>query len=523
MLEACQLTISYQDRQLLHGLSFSMMKGESLAVIGESGAGKSLLAMAILDLLPIELQAMGCLLYHGKNVKEAGNSLRGRSIAYIPQDPLSASFPLYTIQTQWKHVCQAQGKKFDRRDAMSRLAAAGLSQPQRVLQSYPHQLSGGELQRVMVALALSQQPELIIADEPTTALDTVSQAGVLSLLRNYCYKKGASLLFITHDLAIVRHLCHRILILKDGHLVEEGAASAVLESPAQAYTRKLTAAAVKIGAPQEKAAETPDGPPLLEAKKLQVVFAGRFFRKGASVRAVGGLKLRLHSKEICGLAGKSGSGKTTVLRSLAGLIPQATSMVFYKGTALSKLSPQAFREFRKNVQVIFQNPASSLNPRMRVNEVLAEAVSLSPKETNLSVIQLLDWVKLPSRLLEHYPHQLSGGEKQRLCIARSLALKPEILLCDEPASSLDQSLQADLLDLFVYLKKEFNLGILLVSHNLANIRYACNRLAVMEKGEIKEAGPVEKVLDTPISPYTRQLLKAEPALTHNFLLENLHE
>ncbi len=523
LLTVANLTLRYQGRTLVDNFSFTLARGASLALLGESGAGKTLVAHAILQLVPQDVEESGEILYNDGNLRMHAQQLRGKDIAYIPQDPLAASFPLYSLEKQWQHLRQSQKAKFDPQQATNWLRQAGFDQPQRILASYPHQLSGGELQRVLIAMAMSGNPKLLIADEPTTALDTVNQRRILRLIRSFCQQQQAALLFISHDLSVVRHLCDDVVVMKNGKKIEAGKTSVVLSTPTTPYASSLVQSFLRIQQPPHRPPHEASGAtPLLEAKNLAVTYdANRFFwKKKSRTNAVNNLSISLFAGHITGLAGTSGAGKTTTLRSLAGLIPGAEHLLFYKGTPLAALSNEELKTYRRSVQVIFQNPGSALNPRMTAREVLAEALLMNTSETNLTVNDLFSWVKLPVGLLNHYPRQLSGGEKQRLSIARSLAVRPEVLLCDEPTSSLDQSIQGDLLDLFLYLKKELNLGILLVSHNLSLIRYTCDTIVVMEGGEIKETGPVEKVLGNPITNHTRQLLTSEPALTHNFLLEN---
>lgn len=523
LLRLSNLSLRYKKRQLVSNLSLTLEHGESLALLGESGAGKSLLANAILHLLPQQISADGHISFEGEHLVKKISGLRGRGIAYIPQDPLAASFPLYSMKKQWQDMCRAQKRKFEQAEAEYLLQTAGFTSPEDVLNSFPHQLSGGELQRVLIAMAISGSPKLLIADEPTTALDTVNQEAILRLIKVFCEERKVALIFISHDLSILRHICNRLVVIRDGAIVEEGKTSEVLASPQNVYTQSLLEAYQRMRRSPEIPVNKLQAEPLLEVRELEVVYSSaRFFwEKDRTTAATKKVSLQIQPGRITGIAGKSGSGKTTLLRSLAGLIPCTEKHVYYRGKPLEAMDEAERAGYRKNVQVIFQNPGSSLNPRMKVKELLKEALLTSGNETNFTTNSLLDWVKLPVSLLEHYPWQLSGGEKQRLCIARSLALEPEVLLFDEPTSSLDQPVQADLLDLFLYLKKELNLGILLISHNLTTIRYTCDDIAVMEDGEIKETGPAEKVLANPITPSTLQLIKAEPSLTRNFLLENL--
>jgi len=519
LLQIEGLSIRAGKATLLQGIDATIYKGERVGILGESGAGKSLLATAIMQLVPSSLQVEGKLFWKGLPLAENIKSLRGRSIAYIPQDPLEACFPAYTLQKQWADFSRAIGTRFNVEEACGLLRQTGIEHPTKVLQSFPHQLSGGQLQRVLIAMAVSGEPELLIADEPTTALDPLTQRQILKLIDHFCKSRQITLLYITHDLFIVPSMCSRVMVLQDGRVVETMGSADLLQGTGQGYGATFARSFHKLLEKPLGSKQPLDETPLLEAKNLSVTFKlSRFFwEKKSPVQALRHVSFQLHKGHVTGVAGLSGSGKTTLLRSLAGLLPSNFADILFKGTALKRLSDEEFASYRKAVQVIYQSPGSSLNPRQTAGEVLAEVLQLNRNETKPGLNDLLDWVKLPARVLSSYASQLSGGEKQRVCIARALALSPEVLLCDEPTSSLDPSAQAEILDLFLSLKKELNLGILLVSHNLVAIRHTCDTVVIMAEGEIKEIGPVEKVFSNPTSNHTLQLIEAEPALTHNFL------
>lgn len=520
LLEISGLTVSDGRRQLLKDIDLSVGGGDSIGVLGESGAGKSLLARAILQLLPENLTGSANILWEGEDIRRHISRLRGRSIAYIPQSPLDASFPVYTLQEQWKDQNKALGTVYRPVETEELLRQVGLNDPRRVLHSFPHQLSGGQLQRVLIAMAMTAEPRLIIADEPTTSLDTINQAQILRLLKTFTKEKNISLIFITHDLAIIEPMCTRLLVLKNGRLEETGKTAEVLAAPTSAYTASLISAHQRLLVHAAKSPNTKTGSNnLLDIKGLTFSYRPRgiFWKRGQATKALQSVSLSLPEGTIHGLAGISGAGKTTLMRTMAGLYPEHFDKIFYRSKSLATMSDAERSVFRRAVQVIYQSPASSFNPRHCVEQVLSEALGQNINETKSGINDLLEWVKLSPALLKSFPEQLSGGEKQRLAIARSLALQPRVLLCDEPTSSLDQSVQAEILDLFLYLKKELNLGILLVSHNLAALRHTCDFLTVMANGQIKEEGEIENVLGNPTSDYTRQLINAEPALTHNFL------
>lgn len=513
------LSVRNGKTTLLKGINATLYQGERVAILGESGAGKSLLASAIMQLVPPSLHVEGKLFWKGLPLAENIKNLRGKSIAYIPQDPLEACFPAYTLQRQWTDFSRAIGTRFNIEETCRLLQQTGIEHPAQILQSFPHQLSGGQLQRVLIAMAVSGEPELLIADEPTTALDPVSQRQILMLIDHFCKSRQITLLYITHDLFIVPSICSRVMVLQEGRVVEMSSASDLLQSSGKGYGATFVRSFRKLLETPSGNKQQPNDPPLLEAQNLSVRFQlSRFFwEKKSPVQALKQVSLQLRKGQVTGVAGLSGSGKTTLLRSLAGLLPSNFGDIIFKGTRLNRLSDEEFARYRKAVQVIYQSPGSSLNPRQTAGQVLADALQLNGNETKPGLNDLLDWVKLPARVLSSYASQLSGGERQRVCIARGLALSPEILLCDEPTSSLDPSIQVEILDLFLSLKKELNLGILLVSHNLVAIRHTCDTVAIMAEGEIKEIGPAEKVFSSPTTNHTLQLIEAEPALTHNFL------
>ncbi len=520
LLSIAHLTVRSGQNSLLDDVTIALDPGETLGILGESGAGKSLLARCILQLQDNQLICSGDIFWHSEKIENQIEALRGRSIAYIPQSPLEASFPVTTIRQQWEDQCSAHGIAFDKAKVIALIRSTGIEEPERVLESLPHQLSGGQLQRLLVAMAMMARPSLIIADEPTTALDTVNQAAILRLLNEFCRKEKIALILITHDLSIIAPMCKRLLVLRQGKVVEMGKTSEVIQSPQNAYTLSLTKAHRRLGERLISSHSDIRGTdPILSVRNLHVTYEPQrfFWQKKCDVNALHSVSFDLHAGSVSGLAGISGAGKTTLMRVLGGVYPQYFDKVEYKGILLSEMDKRQWTTYRRAVQVIYQHPASALDPRQNARQVLNEALDLGSDETKIRINDLLDWVKLPAELLDRYPWQLSGGEKQRLVIARSLAVQPNVLLCDEPTSSLDQSIQAEILDLFLYLKKELNLCIMLVSHNLAALRHTCDYLTVMADGEVKEAGEIENVLGNPTTHYTQQLINADPALTHNFL------
>ncbi|WOK06631.1 ABC transporter ATP-binding protein [Imperialibacter roseus] len=520
LLNISELTVRFGQQNLLNNVSLSIAPGESLGILGESGAGKSLLAHSMLHLLDERLDLSGSISWEGQPLEDQIGVLRGRSIAYIPQSPLEASFPVTTLLRQWQDQCQALGIKFQPEEAYDLVRRAGIDDPARVLGSLPHQLSGGQLQRMLIAMAMIARPSLIIADEPTTALDTVNQAAILRLLKDFSKKEKVALVFITHDLSIVGPMCDKLMVLNSGRVVEYGVTKEVMARPGETYTSSLIDAHKRLVSRKEEPERLSHrNAPVLAVQNLDFVYqpTGFFWRRNKAVKAVQSVSLELYQGAISGVAGISGSGKTTLMRTLAGLYPEHFDKLYYQGRSVNTLTADELVAFRRAVQVVYQNPSSAFDPRQNMEQILNEAIAENQNETKTTIKDLLDWVRLPQGLLKSHTSQLSGGEKQRLAIARSLTLQPRILLCDEPTSSLDQSIQAEILDLFLYLKKERNLGVLLVSHNIAALRHTCDYLTVMADGEVKETGEIEKVLANPTSDYTQQLIDAEPALTHNFL------
>jgi len=527
-------------------LKLSLPKGELLALVGESGSGKSLTALSLLQLLPATAQTSGkALFYEGEKpvdllslgTKDSA-ALRGNRIAFIFQEPMTALNPVLTCGRQIMEVLRHHrrlSKAEARAEAIRWLGKVRLPEPESLLRRYPHQLSGGQKQRVMIAMALCCRPALLICDEPTTALDVTVQKAVLELIRELQQEMEMSVLFITHDLGVVSDIADQVAVMYQGHLLESGTRDAVLERPQHRYTqallacrpaqhargRRLPVVADLLNGNTTDIGSTPPALPsetvLAEVRNLTVRFPLRhnlFGRTTAAFTAVDGINLRLYEGESLGLVGESGCGKTTLGRTLLRLAEPTEGQILIKGKDLARLSPAELRQYRRTVQLVFQDPYSALNPRLTIGEALEEPLlvlnRLSGKERRVRVRRLLDQVGLPETASGRYPHAFSGGQRQRIVIARALAPDPMLLVCDESVSALDVSVQAQVLNLLNDLRSELGLTLLFISHDLSVVRYMSDRIAVMQAGRIVELGAADNVYTQPAHPYTQALLAALP-------------
>jgi peptide/nickel transport system ATP-binding protein len=524
VLSVRDLRVALDGVALVDGVSFELAPGERVGLIGESGSGKSLTALALLGLLGDELRATGSARLEGQELLGLGERalarLRGDRIAMVFQEPMTALDPLMRVGRQVAEVVLLH-RDCSRGEARARVlelfGRVGLPDPEARLAAYPHQLSGGQRQRVLLAMALACDPAVLIADEPTTALDTTVQAQILALLRGLVAEQQTALLFITHDLGVVSQMCERVLVLQDGRVVEQGATAAVFAHPAHPHTQALVAGTRALAVAEGPAPLPADRPVVLEVRALTRDYAlpRRSLRRSQGVvHALRGVDLELRRGDRLGIVGESGSGKSTLARLLLALDEPTAGEVLLDGVRVSGRPERELGDLRRRAQIVLQDPLGSLDPRMRVRELLLEPLrSLAvPGDHGARVRELLALVGLEADAATRYPHQFSGGQRQRIAIARALAPGPELLVADEPVSALDVSIRAQVLDLLGGLTDELGLTLVFVSHDLSVVRHLCDRVAVMRDGAIVEQGETAGLFAAPREEYTRALLAAVPAL-----------
>ncbi|MCY1317026.1 putative ABC transporter ATP-binding protein YejF [compost metagenome] len=501
-------------------ISFEIKRGETVALVGESGSGKSVSANSILKLLPYPSAShpSGEIVFNGKDLLKAGDAelrnVRGNDITMIFQEPMTSLNPLHSIERQIGEILELH-QRLEGAAARTRilelLNQVGIREPEKRLSAYPHELSGGQRQRVMIAMALANRPELLIADEPTTALDVTVQAQILELLKTLKDEHGMSMLFITHDLGIVRKIADRVCVMTKGKIVETGPTAEIFANPQHAYTRHLLASEPKGNPPPSDASK----PLVLEASDMRVWFpikAG-FLRKVVDhVKAVDGIDLKLRAGQTLGVVGESGSGKTTLGLALTRLISSKGRIAFI-GKDIDRYSFNEMRPLRNRMQIVFQDPYGSLSPRMSVADIIAEGLkiherSLSENERDARVAAALEEVGLDPSTRWRYPHEFSGGQRQRIAIARAMVLKPQFVMLDEPTSALDMSVQAQVVDLLRDLQSKHDLAYLFISHDLKVVRALANEMIVMRLGKVVEQGPAERIFNAPSEDYTKALMAA---------------
>ncbi|MDI6022294.1 ABC transporter ATP-binding protein [Leucobacter sp. UT-8R-CII-1-4] len=505
-----------------------------LAVVGESGSGKTVTAKTVLGLLPETAVTRGVVLLSNRANGEAHDILslspaqlravRGRDVAMVFQEASTALNPVYPVGWQIAEGLRAHqkiSKKEARVQAIDMLRKVGIPEPEARVDSYPHQLSGGQKQRVVIAMALSLNPGLIVADEPTTALDVTVQAEILDLLRQCRDEFGASIMLITHNMGVVADLADEVAVMYQGKVVERSSATELFSSPREAYTRDLLAAVPKLGGEGRARAKTraeeraarPATPPLVQARGLEIEYPGRLGKPG--FKAIQGIDFEIGAGEVLGLVGESGSGKSTIGRAIAGLTPVSAGSLSVLGVEMLGFKERKFRSVRRDIGFVFQDPATSFNPRFTIAECVAEplivhGVVRSVDEAKTRVDELLEAVQLPASYGNRYPHELSGGQRQRASLARGLALDPKLLIADEPTSALDVSVQARVLELFAELQRELGFASLFITHDLAVVDALADRVGVLLRGELVEVGTSEQVLGSPEHPYTQRLLASLP-------------
>ena len=531
------LTVGFGMRRgmfdVLHGISFDLERGKTTAVVGESGSGKSITARTILNMVPrpgvinggrilfrpasggeIDLTALDP---RGREIR----AVRGGSIGMIFQEPMSSLSPVHTIGNQIVEAVRlhrAVSKKEARAIAREMLELVEIPKPDRALDQYAFEFSGGMRQRAMIAMALSCHPEVLIADEPTTALDVTTQAEILDLMARLQREQGMAIMFITHDMGVVAEIADKVVVMEKGHVVEQGEAAALFRHQAHPYTRKLLGAVKRLDEPAPaKVRPTADAPEILRVEDLRLHFhkrEGFLQRVTDTTKAVDGISFSLRRGEALGIVGESGSGKTTVGRCLARVYDPTGGRIDFDGADLAHVRGEGLKAFRRQIRMIFQDPFASLNPRMTVEQIIGEPLLVNGiargGELHDRVAMLLRQVGLDPAMMERYPHAFSGGQRQRIVVARAIALQPRLVIADEPTSALDVSIRIQVLDLLLRLQAEMGLSFIFISHDMSVIRYFCDRVAVMYRGRIVEIGETEQIITDPQHPYTKALLSSVP-------------
>ncbi len=524
LLEVKDLAIDFGEGDkavhAVRGVSFAIGRGETLALVGESGSGKSVTALSVLQLLPYPAARHptgSSIRFQGRELVGASTrellQVRGNRISMIFQEPMTSLNPLHTIERQINEVLilhKHLSRDAARKRTLDLLQQVGIPEAEKRLDSYPHQLSGGQRQRVMIAMALANEPDLLIADEPTTALDVTVQAQILELLAKLKAKKGMSMLFITHDLGIVRKIADRVCVMTQGRIVEQGPVADVFDRPQHSYTKHLLSSEPK-GRP---APSDPSAPEILQLDDLKVHFPirrGVFRRTVGHIKAVDGVSLNLREGQTIGLVGESGSGKTTLGLALLRL-EGSQGGIRFEGRDLQTLGQRELRPLRRQMQIVFQDPFSSLSPRMSVGEIVGEGLEVhgigTASERRTMIDRVLHEVGLEPAMRDRYPHEFSGGQRQRIAIARALVLKPRLIVLDEPTSALDMSVQAQIVELLRDLQARHRLAYLFISHDLKVVRALANEVVVLRHGKVVERGSSDQIFERPETPYTQALIAA---------------
>lgn len=530
ILQVKNLTVSFQGREqeieAVRGVSFEVKKGETLGIVGESGSGKSVTARSIMRLLPSPPSFMkdGEVIFLGQDLAQYSEkemeAIRGKDMGMIFQDPMTSLNPTIKIGKQIaesliKH--QKLSKKEAKKEAIEMLKLVGIRDSERRFEQYPHEFSGGMRQRVMIAIALACRPALLIADEPTTALDVTVQAQILNLMKNIQERFGTSIILITHDLGVVAGMCDQVLVMKDGIIVERGATTEIFENPQHPYTLKLLHALPRLD-DKKKPKATPtiitsgQAKPLIQVNSLSQHFN---LGKGNILKAVNDISFHIHEGETLGVVGESGCGKSTTGRAILRLHEPTHGDILYQGVAVNRLNAAEMKVMRKHMQMIFQDPYASLNPRLKVLDIIGEALDVhqlggSKEKRKYRVEELLDMVGLDPAFASRYPHEFSGGQRQRIGIARALAVEPKFIVCDEPLSALDVSIQSQIVKLLEELQQRLGLTYLFIAHDLSMVKHISDRVAVMYMGKIVEMAESEELYSNPQHDYTKKLLAAIP-------------
>ena len=519
LLQIENLSVAFRDRVVAKDVSFSIERGETLALVGESGSGKSVTALSILKLLPYPLarHPSGRILFKGEDLMTAApeklRAVRGGRIAMIFQEPMTSLNPLHRIERQLIETLTLHrelGKEAARKEALELLKLVEIRDAEKRMSAFPHELSGGQRQRVMIAMALANKPDLLIADEPTTAVDVTIQAQLLKLLQELQRDLGMAILLISHDLALVRKMAREVCVMQNGAIVERNEVEALFKSPQHPYTRHLLAAQ-----PQPKGELVTNGAEIMSAKDLKVWFpikAGVFRHVVGHVKAVDGVDIDVRQGETIGIVGESGSGKTSLALGLMRLV-DSDGPILFLGKRLDGMKRRDLRPVRREMQIVFQDPYGSLSPRLSVGEIVAEGLDVhglmkSEAERDAAVVAALKEVGLDPETRHRYPHEFSGGQRQRIAIARALILKPKLIALDEPTSALDMSVQAQIVDLLRSLQGKYGFTYFFISHDLRVIRAMSDRVIVMRNGKVVEKGSADQIFETPREDYTKALLAA---------------
>lgn len=555
MLDISNLSIAFsQNKKLtpvIHSISYTVQENEIVGIVGESGSGKSVSSLAIMGLLPKKISVIttGKISFLEKELttttEKEFQQLRGKDVAMIFQEPMSSLNPTMTCGNQVLEILKihtALHHKEAKQEVVSLFEKVKLPNPEEIFSKYPHQISGGQKQRVMIAMAIACKPKLLIADEPTTALDVTVQKEIVLLLKSLQKETGMSIIFISHDLALVSEIAHRVVVMYKGAIVEQGTISQVFHHPEHAYTKALLASRptmearqkqlptiqdvlqntvnIQVESQQERIAKHESiysKAPILEVKNIEKEYItnSKLFGKATIFKAVNDVSFKVYEGETVGLVGESGCGKSTLGNTILKLDEATNGHIFYKGTDITKLNQQQFKSLRKEIQLIFQDPYSSLNPRISVGNAILEPMKVHNLYANdttrkQKVIELLERVGLNASHYNRYPHEFSGGQRQRIGIARTIALQPKLIICDESVSALDISIQAQVLNLLNELKDNFGFTYIFISHDLAVVKYMSDQLVVMNKGKIEEMGDADAIYANPTSTYTKKLISAIP-------------
>ena len=543
LLEVSHLSVAFGGHTVVDDVSYTLQQGRTLGIVGESGSGKSVSTLALMGLLPKNASVSGSAMLDSAELltldEEGFRGIRGKRISMIFQEPMTSLNPVQRCGEQVVEMLQ-QHESISDKEARERVIALFnevlLPRPEKIFDSYPHEISGGQKQRVMIALALVNNPDILIADEPTTALDVTVQKTILNLLRQLQEKHGTSIIFITHDLGVIAQVADDIMVMYRGKVVEHGSAKQILHSPQEPYTQGLLACRPPLDSKprrlptveeylegvKENDANVPSLPltpshsfSLLSVENLDVTYTLKrsiFGRPLQTLKGVDDISFDIMEGETLGLVGESGCGKSTLGRAMLRLIESSAGSVSYRGTPLDKLSAKEMRALRPKLQIIFQDPYSSLNPRITIGEAIREPMTVHGGGDRSKVVELMEQVGLKAEWYSRYPHELSGGQRQRVCIARALILQPELIVCDESVSALDVSVQAQVLNLLNDLKEQYHYTYLFITHDLSVVHYMADRIMVMQKGKIVESGTPDDIFHNPKTNYTRTLIDAIPRI-----------